>query len=143
METDHGRSNAANAPDTGISSRPFSRRFEVVSCFRRHECVDLNCESSSFPCSHQGAASNGARCVYGLSLRSREAVGLRLRCYSNYSVKRSDSVEGRKLSSLDGQDSAPWAHKFFIFKLRVIFQAVGCGFDSRLPLQVLAVVPLP
>jgi len=33
-------------------------------------------------------------------------------------------------------DAAPWTRLSFVFNWNVIFQAVGCEFDSRLPLHV-------
>jgi hypothetical protein len=36
---------------------------------------------------------------------------------------------------LRGQQTTPWARKSFIYERSGTFQAVGRGFDSRLPLQ--------
>jgi len=55
--------------------------------------------------------------------------------YSVYSIKDGSKNGPRRISELHSQASTRLTHKSCIFNRRIIFQAVGRGSDSRLPLQ--------
>lgn len=58
-----------------------------------------------------------------------------------YSVYSSKEKESQNWLCSDGQDATQWTLKSFVCNLQTAFQAVGCEFDSRLPLHLIHIHP--
>jgi hypothetical protein len=114
------------------ASKSFFCDFTNRRCDRRFSCIWASVRTNRPSCWSNQAVG-----------RVRAQTVGRFSRYSFYSAKDEGAERRWKINGLGSQNGAPLAHMFFIVNVGVSFQAVGRGFDPRLPLHVFNNLRLP